>query len=136
MKILTVLFLTFFLLACTSQSIQTVNKKMDTCKEGYLMALNSDIPDLIENVIFQIILKRMDGLWTNSKDIEDVLSRLVIEGQTESIREKALLAMSYLTCKDEVCKIEIKAGYHDPDKMFVLLKSYLNDNYNLRYSSE
>ena len=136
MKILTVLFLTFFLLACTSQSIQTVNKKMDACKEGYLMALNSDIPDLIENVIFQIILKRMDGLWTNSKDIEDVLSRLVIEGQTESIREKALLAMSYLTCKDEVCKIEIKAGYHDPDKMFVLLKSYLNDNYNLRYSSE
>jgi len=136
MKILALLFLTFFLLACTSQSKKTIHEQLDACKEGYLMALNSNIPDLTEDVIFKIILKRMNGIWDNSEDIENLLSKLAIEGRNESIREKAFLALSYLNCKDEVCRTEIKAGYHDPEKMFGLLKSYLNDNYNLRYSSE
>ena len=136
MKTLTYSFLIFFLLACTSHHLKTVNEQMDACKEGYLMALKSDIPDLTEDVIFQIILKRMNGIWDNSEDIKEVLYRLTIEGQNESIREKALLALSYLACKDEACRTEIKAGYHDPDKMFTLLKTYLNNNYNLRYSSE
>ncbi len=136
MKTLTFLLVIFFLSACASQGIKTVDEQLDACKKGYLMAMKSDIPDLTENVIFQIVLKRMNGLLNDSEEIEYALSQLAIEGRDESIRKKALLALSYLSCKDEVCKVEIKADYHDPGKMFSLLKTYLNKNSEIRYSGD
>ena len=136
MKTFIFLLVIFILSACASQRINTVEEQVNACKKGYLMALKSDVSDLTENVIFEIILKRMNGLLNDSKEIELALSQLMIEGQDESIRRKAFLALSYLSCKDEVCKVEIKAGYHDPDKLFNLLNSNLSNNSEIRFSGQ
>lgn len=136
MRTLTFLLMIFFLSACAYHGTKTVDEQMETCKEGYMMALNSDIPDLTENVIFQITLKRMNGLLNNSTEIENTLARLAIEGREESTRRKASLALSYLICRDDVCKTEIKADYHDQEKIFGLLETYLRENTEIRDSSE
>ena len=136
MRTFTFLLLIFFLSACAYQGKKTIDEQMDACKEGYLMALNSDVPDLTENVIFQITLKRMNGLLNNSTEIENTLARLAIDGREESTRRKASLAFSYLICRDDVCKTEIKAAYHDQDKIFGLLETYLKENSEIGDRSE
>ena len=97
---------------------------MEKCRVGYQMALRSGIDDLTENVIYQIVLKRMYGYLEDTESLETELSQLIMVSEDESTRKKAELAYFFLNSISnfEIAKIRMK--YNDEIKLFQLLEEH------------
>jgi hypothetical protein len=128
MKSLIFLVCALLFTGCSYQHAKSHEDRMGKCKEGYQMALRSGIRDLTENVIFQIVLKRMNGHLGDTNQLEAELSQLVMVCEDESTRKKAELALRFLNNMSKFNIANIRADYYDENKMFYLLEEYLNVN--------
>lgn len=125
MKSLIFLVCALFITGCSHQHTKSLDDRMDDCKEGYLLALRSGSRDLTESVIFQIILKKMNGYLEDTEQIEKELSRLVLAAKDESTSKKAELALRFLNNTSNVNTANIRSIYYEENKLFYLLEEYL-----------
>jgi hypothetical protein len=125
MKSLIFLVCALFITGCSHQYTKSLDDRMDDCKKGYILALRSGSRDLTESVIFQIILKKMNGYLEDTEQIEDELSRLVLVAKDESTRKKAKLAHLFLNNTSNVNTANIRSIYYEENKLFYLLEEYL-----------
>lgn len=128
MKSLIFLVCVFIIIGCSHQHAGSLDDRMDDCVEGYKMALRSGKTDLTEAVIFQIILKKMNGYLEDTKQLETELSHLVLVSKKESTRKKAELALRFLRNTSNISRINIRTVYHDENRLYPLLEEYLNSD--------
>ena len=126
MKSLIFIVYALFITGCSFQHTKSLDDRLDDCKEGYLMALRSGKRELTENVIFQIMLKKMHGYLEDTKQLETELSHLVIVSEDESTRKKAELALCFLNNMSNFNIVNIRAKYYDENKLYDLMEEYLS----------
>jgi hypothetical protein len=83
---------------------------------------------MTENVIFQIVLKRMNGYLGDTGELERELSQLVLVSEDESTRKKAQFALYFLTSIDSLDIATFRAEYYDENKMYYMLEEYINQH--------
>ena len=117
----------FFMTSCSYQHAKSLDDRMESCQVGYQMALRSGNHDLTENVIFQIVIKRMNGYLEDTKRLEAELSQLILVSEDESTRKKAELALYFLTGMNTFNIAKIRTEYYDENKLFHMLEKYFDD---------
>jgi len=128
MKSLVFLVYALFITGCSHQHVKSLNDRVEDCKKGYQMALHSGVSDMTENVIFQIVLKKMNGYLGDTKEIERELSQLILVSENESTRKKAQLALLFLTSVEDVEIAQIRAEYYDETKLFHLVEESMSEH--------
>lgn len=128
MKSLVYLVVTLFITGCSHQHLKSLNDRVEACKVGYQLAMHSEVSEMTEHVIFQIVLKRMNGYLGDTKEIERELSQLILGSKNESTRKKAELALYFLTSLDDFEIAMIRSEYYDENKMFQLLEKSFNEH--------
>jgi len=128
MKSLVFLVCALFITACSFQHAKSLNDRVEDCKVGYQMALHSGACDMTENVIFQIVLKKMNGYLGDTKALERELSQLILVCEDESTRKKAELALNFLTSVSDIEIASIRSEYYDETKMYHMLEEYFSEH--------
>jgi len=118
----------FFMTSCSYQHAKSLDDRMESCQVGYQMALRSGNHDLTENVIFQIVIKRMNGYLEDTKRLEAELSQLILVSEDESTRKKAQLALYFLNSIDSIDIATLRAEYYDQNKMYQMLEEHINEH--------
>jgi len=124
MKSLIFLASALTIMGCSYKHAKSLDDRMENCKEGYQMALRSGIRGITEDVIFQIVLKRMNGYFENTDQLEFELSQLILTSEDTSTRKKANLALRFLTDISNFNIANIRAVYHDENKLYDLLEQH------------
>jgi hypothetical protein len=125
MKSLVFLVYALLITGCSYQHAKSVDERIEDCKEGYLLALRSGKRDLTECVIFQIIVKKMNGYFEDTEQLETELSHLVLVGNDESTRKKAEFALRFLNSMSNLDIANIRSLYHDENRLYHLLEENL-----------
>ena len=133
MKSLIFLVYALFITGCSHQYTKSIDDRIEECKKGYELALRSGKRGLTEAVIFQIILKKMNGYFENTEQLEAELSHLVLEGKDESTRKKAELALRFLSATSNFNIANIRSAYYEEPRIYLLLEEYL-DAHNPEYT--
>lgn len=120
------------LLVLVFVSIQTVfaqtysQQKMDRIKKMYDVAMNSDVPGLVESGIYQVILMKHFYPEQNFSDLIETIDQLSLDGKTLQIRYKAQLASIYLKNSAEFSDIRLES-VPDPVPFFKLLSARVEE---------
>jgi hypothetical protein len=128
MKSLIFLVYALFITGCSYQHAKSLDERMEDCKVGYQMALQSGLSDMTESVIFQIVLKKLNGYLGDTEELESELSQLILVSDNESTRKKAELALYFLTNIDDFEIATIRAEYYDENKLYRNLEEYFSEH--------
>ena len=128
MKSLVFLVYILFVTGCSYQHAKSFNDRVEDCKVGYQMALNSGLSEMTKSVIFQIVLKRMNGYLGDTKEIERELSQLILVCEDETMRKKAELALYFLTSIENFEIAKIRSEYYDENKLYDLVEKYMSEH--------
>jgi hypothetical protein len=127
MKSLIFLVCVFFITGCGYRHTKPLNERIEDCKVGYQMVLQSGLSDMTESVIFQIVLKKLNGSLGDTEELESELSQLILVSENESTRKKAELALYFLTNIDDFEIALIRSEYHDENKLYHMLEEYFSE---------
>ncbi len=95
---------------------------VEKAPQNYLMALKSDNNGLIESAIFQVVKYQMFYPDQYNYEIVGQLIRLANNSRSETIREKARLAVAYIQHAEWLSKIQ-KKDYKSGEELFMLLQN-------------
>lgn len=122
MKLYAIVFVVLLSVAVFGQSAEAVDK----APQNFEKALKSDNPGLIESAIFLTVKYKLFYPEKDTENLVKAIDRLVIDGQTKSIRYKAYLASEYLKHGELLANVE-KENYKDGDQFFKLLADKLEN---------
>lgn len=122
MKTLTILLVTVLSIAAFAQTPE----QLDNASRNYVQALKSENDGMVESAIFHCLKFSLFYPDRDTNAMVTELTKLVRNGNTDTIRYKAFLALEYFRSQKLQDSI-IKTDYKDAGQFFRMLNQEINN---------
>jgi hypothetical protein len=92
-------------------------------EKAYLDILRNGEASVIEDALFIILNSDIHGYIKISEPMNQEIKTLVLNGETEKIRNNALLISNYMDSEDKLKAVKIRSEYQNKTKMFDIVAS-------------